>query len=144
MPDPNEIVITEYNDIDSISLNIPDNITNIAINYENNINDINVEYINEIENIILTLGQDSQTIFSVNNLFGDVNLTTFEVISSVSASSGIYSYTINHNLDYSPPIIAIYDINNESVFADVKVLNSNSVKINSVVDLNGYKVVIQR
>lgn len=119
-------------------------IDNIIIEYDNAIQSIGVEYVNEIDNITITLGADVQSVYSVNNLTGNVTLTYDTTLSNVSASVGVYSYTINHNLNYSTPIVAVYNNNNEMVMADIQVLNSNSVKIKSVINLIGYKVVIQR
>lgn len=119
-------------------------IDNITINYSNSIDAIDVEYTNEIDTIILSLGADAQSVFSVNGLTGNITLTASATLPSVSASLGIYSYTINHNLQYSTPIISLYNLNNSLVISDLEVLNANSVKIKSVIDLNGYKVVVQR
>lgn len=144
MSDPNEIKIVEYTDVDSLSLNLPIDVNNISINYENTIDSIDVEYVNEITDIVLALGSGVQTVFSVNNLTGDINLTASALLPSISASAGIYTYTVNHNLGYLLPLVGVYNINNELVFSDIEALNTNSVKIKSVIDLNGYKVVIQR
>ena len=144
MSDPNEIKIVEYTDVDSLSLNLPVDISNISINYENAIDSIDVEYVNEITDIVLALGADVQSVFSVNNLTGNVVLTASATLPSISASLGLYSYTVNHNLEYVNPIISVYDTSNKIVIADIESINSNSVKIKAVVDLNGYKVVIQR
>lgn len=144
MSDPNEIKIVEYTDVDSLSLNVPDDVTNISINYENNIDSIDVEYVNEITNIVLALGAEAQSVFTVNNLTGYVTLTASATLPSVSASLGQYIYTVNHSLNYPQPIVALYNTSNEVVLANVELVNSNSVKIKSVVDLSGYKVVMQR
>ena len=119
-------------------------IDNITINYSNSIDAIDVEYTNEIDTIVLSLGADAQSVFSVNGLTGNITLTASATLPSVSASLGIYSYTINHNLQYDTPIISLYNLNNSLVISDLEVLNANSVKIKSVIDLNGYKVVVQR
>ena len=119
-------------------------IDNIIINYDNSIDAIDVEYTNEIDTIVLSLGADAQSVFSINGLTGNITLTASATLPSVSASLGIYSYTINHNLEHSTPIIFLYNLNNSVVISDLEVLNANSVKIKSVIDLNGYKVVIQR
>jgi len=119
-------------------------IDNITINYSNSIDAIDIEYTNEIDTIVLSLGADAQSVFSVNGLTGNVVLTASATLPSVSASLGIYSYTINHNLQQSTPIISLYNLNNNLVISDLEVLNANSVKIKSVIDLNGYKVVVQK
>lgn len=119
-------------------------IDNIIIQYDNAIEAINVEYVNEIDNIILTLGADTQSVFSVNNLTGNVILTASVTLSLISPVSGIYSYTFNHNLGTSIPNVSIYNLENKLVIADIEVIDSNSVTINSVIDLEGYKVVVQK
>ncbi len=144
MSDPNEIKITQYNDVDSISLNIPEVINDITISYENSINDIEIQYVNEITDIVLALGSDAQSVYSVNNLTGYITLTASALLPSISSSIGEYNYFINHNLDYLYPIVSVYNTNNELVISNIQSVNSNSVRINSVIDLNDYKVVIQR
>lgn len=119
-------------------------IDNIVINYDNTIDAIDIEYTNEIDTIVLSLGADAQSVFSVNGLTGNITLTASATLPSVSASLGIYSYTINHNLEHSTPITSLYNLNNNLVISDLEVLNANSVKIKSVIDLNGYKVVVQK
>lgn len=119
-------------------------IDNIVINYDNTIDAIDIEYTNEIDTIVLSLGADAQSVFSVNGLTGNITLTASATLPSVSASLGIYSYTINHNLENSTPIISLYNLNNSLVISDLEVLNANNVKIKSVIDLNGYKVVVQK
>lgn len=119
-------------------------IDNIVINYDNTIDSIDIEYTNEIDTIVLSLGADAQSVFSVNGLTGNITLTASATLPSVSASLGIYSYTINHNLQYNTPIISLYNLNNSLVISDLEVLNANNVKIKSAIDLNGYKVVVQR
>lgn len=119
-------------------------IDNINIEYSNSIDSIDVQYTNEIETIVLSLGADAQSVFSINGLTGNITLTASATLPSISASVGIYSYTINHNLNYSTPIVSLYNTSNSLVISDVELLNANNVKIKSVIDLSGYKVVIQR
>ena len=144
MSDVSSIEITKYNSVDSISLNIPDDVSSIQLSYSPEITDISVDYVNEITNIQLNVGQGVQSVYSVNNLTGTINLTYSQTLGSSTASSGVYLNTVNHNLDYSLPITSLYNQNNELVFASVVVQNSNNVTIKSAVDLSGYKVVIQR
>lgn len=119
-------------------------VDNILIEYENQITDIDIEYINDVTDIVITLGADIQSVFSVNSLTGHVVLTAEGSLTSVSASAGIYSYTFTHGLNYSYPIVTIYNTSNQTVIADVEITDSNSVTIKSVVDLSGYRVVAQR
>lgn len=119
-------------------------IDNITINYDSSVDVISVSYDNEIENITLSLGADIQSVYSVNNLVGNITLSYSASLSSGTASMGEYSYNINHNLSYDTPIVSIYDTSNKLVFADVSISNSNNVTIKAAIDLLGYKVVVQR
>lgn len=143
MPDPNEIKIVEYNDVDSLSLSIPDDVTNISIGYDQIVDNIEVEYVNDITDIVVSVGEGIQSVYSVNSFLGAVTLTYSEILSSISASLGIYSYTINHNLSSNSAIASVYNGSNDKVIVDYSILGYNSIKINSLKNLNGYKVVVQ-
>lgn len=143
MSDIDGIEITKYNSIDSVSLNIPDLITDISISYDNRISAIDIDYTNEITDIVLSLGNDIQSVYSVNNLTGYITLSASSTLPVVTASQGIYSYQFNHNLNSYIPSITLFNTNNQIVFADIEVLNSNSVTIKALVDLFEYKVVAQ-
>lgn len=119
-------------------------IDNINIEYSNLIDQVNLEYDTSITNIELAIAGFSQNVVSVNGMFGNVNLTASATLGSVSPSAGIYQYTVDHNIGYDYVLTSIYDPNNDLVQADVKILDSASVTINSVIDLTDYKVVIQR
>lgn len=119
-------------------------IDNINIEYSNLIDQVNLEYDTSITNIELAIAGFSQNVVSVNGMFGNVNLTESATLGSVSPSAGIYQYIVDHNIGYDYVLTSIYDQNNNLVQADVKILDSASVTINSVIDLTDYKVVIQR
>lgn len=119
-------------------------VDNIVIEYDNQITDIDIEYVNQITDIVITTGADVQSVFSVNTLTGAVNLTASEELGSVSPTDGIYTYSYTHNLDYLYPIVSIYNTSNQQVFTDIEISDSNSVTIKSVIDLSGYRVVVQR
>ena len=119
-------------------------IDNITIQYDNTIESIELNDIDKITNIILAVGSDAQSVYSVNNLTGAVTLTYTETLSSISSASGVYSYTINHNLNNESVISSIYDSSNKQVLADCSILGYNSIKIDSFKNLNGYKVVVQK
>lgn len=116
----------------------------ITLEYINSIDNIEIDYSQDITNIELSIGQNVQTVYSVNNLYGDILLTASTTLSSISPVLGIYSYTFNHNLSTSVPIVSIYNSNNKLVITDVEIVNENSVKIDSLIDLNQYKVVVQK
>lgn len=144
MSDVESIEITEYNSIDSISLNIPDDVSAIQLSYSPEITDIAIDYVNEITNIRLDIGEAVQSVYSVNNLTGTINLTYSQTLGASTASAGVYSNNVNHNLDYSLPIVSLYNQDNQLVFANVSITDSNNVTIKSAIDLSGYKVVVQR
>lgn len=119
-------------------------IDNINIEYSNLVDEIALTYDTTITNIELALGGFSQNVVSVNGMFGNINLTSSATLGSVSPSGGIYTYIVDHNIGYDYVITSIYDTLNNLVIGDLKVLDSASVTISSAIDLEGYKVVIQR
>jgi len=142
--DVESIQITEYNSIDSISLSIPDDVSAIQLSYSPEITDIAIDYVNEITNIRLDIGEAVQSVYSVNNLTGTINLTYSQTLGSSTASAGAYLNSVSHNLDYLLPIVSIYNQDNQLVFSNVSITDSNNVTIKSAIDLSGYKVVVQR
>lgn len=119
-------------------------IDNINIEYDNQIDSIDIEYVNEVQSIFLTLGEDVQSVFSVNNLTGNISLTYSEILGPVSPTSGVFSYQINHNLNYLNPIVSVYNSIGRMFIVDVGIFDNNSVIISSLVDLSNYRVVVQR
>jgi cytochrome c oxidase assembly protein Cox11 len=119
-------------------------VDNIIIEYDNQITDIDIQYINEIDNIIVSVGDAAQSVFSVNSLTGNVNLTSYGTLSSGTSSAGIYFHTFTHSLNYENPIVFLYNPGNQLVFSDVEIIDSNNVTIKAAIDLSGYKVVVQR
>jgi hypothetical protein len=108
------------------------------------VDNIVIEYINEIDNIVVSVGADVQSVFSVNTLTGNVNLTSYGTLSSGTASGGIYTHTFTHSLNYDNPIVFLYNTYNQLVFSDVEIIDANNVTIKAAIDLSGYKVVVQR
>jgi len=119
-------------------------IDNIVIDFNNTVDSISVEYSETINTIELALGQYVQNVSSVNGLLGVVNLTASAILSSPTSSGGFYSYSFDHNLSYLYPVVMIYNLENNVVFADISAIDENSVTINSMIDISGYKVVAQR
>lgn len=121
------------------------NVDNIIINYENEITNISLSsYQDEITNIVLSVGDNFQSIFSVNGLNGVVRLTSSDQLPSVSASNGVYSYQYTHDLNYAYPIVSVYNTSGQQIIPDVSILNDNNVIIRSLIDISGYRVVVQR
>lgn len=130
-------------------------ITNIQIEYTNTIESISIDEVDPAISTILIeeaapeitlieVEKDAQAIYAVNGLIGDVILTASATLTSVSASGGIYSYTLVHNLDYALPTIYVYDSQNRVVYPDTTIIDSDSVIIKSAIDISGYKVVAHR
>ncbi len=119
-------------------------IDNIQVEYINQVDNVLLQYDTTITNIELAIGGFSQNVVSVNGLFGNVRLTASATLDSISPSAGIYSYRITHDLGNSHVLTSLYNPSNNLVFGEVKILDSASVTINSLIDLTNYKVVIQR
>lgn len=144
MSDVDAIEIVEHTALDSLLLNVPDDINAIEISYTTEITDISIDYVNEITNIEINVGESVQTVYEVNGLVGTVNLTYTEVLSSSTLTDGVYTNTVTHNLDYSYPIVQIYNDSGQMVISDVSIVDSNSVTIKAAINLSGYRVVVQR
>jgi hypothetical protein len=128
-----DVTVQVIDDIDTISINVIDAIQSISVS----------EAAPQITSIEMETGINS-LVYAVNGLQGNVVLTYRENLGSVSSSAGVYSYQILHGLNSSSPIIAVYNVSNEQVFCDVETNGSNSIYLRSLVDMNGYRVVIQR
>lgn len=116
----------------------------VALEYINSVDSINVDYSDPITNIEITIGQNVQTVFSVNGLYGEINLTASTVLTTSSNASGVFFYNFEHNLAYLYPIINIYDNENSLVYSNIFVVDENHATITSNIDITGYKAVAQR
>ena len=130
-------------DIVDIEIEYIDPVTNISIDEINA--DIDHILIEEVTPGITNIDvfKDVSLIFSVNGYTGNVILTYSEVLSSIVSSSGVYNYSITHNLNSLTPIIAVYDTSSKQVYANIDIINSNLINVDSLLDLTGYKVVVQ-
>lgn len=116
----------------------------ITLEYINSIDSIEIDYSQEITNIELSIGQNVQTVYSVNNLYGDILLSASTTLNSASVVLGEYNYIFTHNLSTSLPIISIYNSFGQNIITDIEIINQDSVKIKSLIDLNTYKVIVQK
>jgi hypothetical protein len=116
----------------------------ITLEYINSIDSIEVDYSDTITNIELTVGQNVQTVYSVNNLYGDVVLSASAILSNNTMDNGYYIHVFEHNLNTESVLISTYDPFSNQVIADVVIIDSNNVRINALIDLTGYKAVAQR
>ena len=131
------------------------NTYDVTVTVSNSVDTISVEYSNaptvitveetarQIEVIQLESGFNN-LVYSVNDIQGVVSLTYSASLGSVSPVSGVYTYTASHNLNYAYPMVSVYNSNNELVSPEIVIINSNTVRIESLVDLNSYRVVVQR
>jgi len=116
----------------------------ITLEYINSVDSINVDYSNAITNIEISIGQNVQTVYSVNGLYGDVNLTASAQLTLTSSSVGYYNHTFTHNLNTQNVMVSVFNPSNQLVFADIFNNHANYVNIRSAIDLTGYKAVAQR
>jgi len=131
------------------------NTYDVTVTVSNSVDTISVEYSNaptvitveetarQIEVIQLESGFNN-LVYSVNDLQGVVSLTYSASLGSVSPVSGVYTYTASHNLNYAYPMVSVYNSSDELVFPEIVIINSNTVRIVSLADLNSYRVVVQR
>ena len=116
----------------------------VLLEYINSVDSINVDYSQPITNIEITVGQNVQTVYSVNNLYGDINLTASAELTLTSSSAGYYNHIFTHNLNYQNVIVSVFNTNNQLVIADIFNESPNYVNIRAAIDLTGYKAVAQR
>lgn len=130
-------------DIVDIEIEYIDPVTNISIDEINA--DIDHILIEEVTPGITNIDvfKDVSLIFSVNGYTGNVILSYSEVLSSIASSSGVYSYSISHDLNSLNPIVSLYDTSSQQVYANIGIINSNLINVDSLLNLNGYKVVVQ-
>jgi len=119
-------------------------IDNISIEYASSPTNISIDFQSQIDNIVVDFGGGSQSVFSVNGLTGLIELTSLKTLGSVSPSNGTYEYTVEHNLNYLYPNISVYTDSNELVFSDIIIEDENTITLSSLIDMEGYKVVIQK
>jgi hypothetical protein len=116
----------------------------IALEYINSVDSIDIDYSEPITNIVITIGQNVQTVYSVNSLYGDINLTASAALTLTSSSAGYYNHRFTHNLNYQNVIVSVFNPSNQVVMADILNEDPNYVNIRAVVNLTGYKAVAQR
>jgi len=129
--------------VNQIALDVQSDIDSIDVNVDLGVDQITVENVDAPVQVI-----EVSTIFSavssVNGLTGDVVMTYIETLSYTSPVNGIYSYTITHNLGYENVIPVVYNIDNETVIVEHDAIDSNTIVIKSMSNMNNFKVVVQR
>jgi len=125
----------------------------VTVEVINAIDSIEIQYTNSIDNITLSEVRpqinviELQTAFaplqSVNGYIGNPYFTASSLLGAVSPVGGIYTYSISHNLRHENPLVMLYNASNEIVSAEISASASDTVFVKSLIDLNGYKVVMQ-
>ena len=126
-----------------ITVQLIDPIQQISVDVLNTVQEVVIDRVSdEIRTIDLGAGFQN-LVTSVNSRVGAVVLSYSTTLSSASPVSGVYSYTINHNLNSSNILAMVYNDSNQLVMTEISIINSNSISISSLVDLSNYKVVVQ-
>jgi len=128
-----DVTVNVATGVQAVTVDFSDTPTNITIE----------ETTRQLELIELESGFNN-LVYSVNDLQNAVVLTYTSSIGTVSPVSGVYTYTINHNLGYSYPMVIVYNDSNQLIEPEIVLVNSNSIQIKSLIDLNNYRVVVQR
>jgi len=137
------ISIDSVDGIDQITLDLQSEIDSIDVNFSQDIDIITVE--EAVPNIqVIEIGTVFSAVGSVNSLSGDVVLTYIVTLTYVSPVSGVYTYTVTHNLGYENPIVMVYNTDNETVIVEHDAIDSNTIEIRSQSNMNNFKVVVQR
>jgi hypothetical protein len=131
-PSVNNITVTAVDDIDQISVNYDSAIDNITV----------TEVIPQIQVIQVDAG-DQNLVYSVNDRIGSVKLTYTQTLTYVSPSSGVYTYQIPHNLGNETPVAMVYNNENDIVVTEIEVVDTNTINVVSMSNLNGFRVVVQ-
>lgn len=127
-----------------VTVNVQTGVQAITVEYSNAPTNITIqETSRQVELIELESGFNN-LVYSVNDLQGAVALTYSASLGSVSPVSGVYTYTASHNLNYAYPIASVYNTSSQLVYPEIELVNSNVIRIKSLVDLNSYRVVVQR
>lgn len=126
-----------------VTVNVETGVQAITVNYADSPTNITIEEtVRDIE--VIQIDNGFNLVYSVNGLQGLVDLTYSASLGSVTPTSGVYTYTASHNLNYAYPIVSVYNTSNELVAPQIELVNGNVVRIKSLVDLNSYRVVVQR
>jgi hypothetical protein len=137
------ISIDSVDGIDNIVLDIPSDISSIDVNFSQDVDIIVLE--EAVPNIqVIEIGTVFSAVSTVNGLSDNVVLTYITTLSYVSPSSGVYVYTVTHNLGYENPIIMVYNTDNETVIVEHDAIDANTIEIRSLSNMNNFKVVVQR
>lgn len=126
-----------------VTVQVVDSVDTIALNYDNQVTALTVtEIIPQIQ--VIQVDANADLIESVNDMIGVVRLTYKESLSYVGQVNGIYTYTVQHNLDYDAPMVMVYNDENDIVITEIEVVDNNSIRLISTSNMSGFKVVVQR
>jgi hypothetical protein len=113
-----------------------------------NIDNITIQVEGPINNITLGLGESiysgAPNVTSVDGMTGNILLTFRKELTDPDIINGEYTYNIEHNFNTTTPTITVYDLFGREVFAAVRVIDENNVRIIGSIDLTGYEAVLRR
>ena len=141
--------------IDTINVEILDDISEITVlTLDSTVTSINIDVVNDIDTVTvfeanpaittIEIEKNYHPVLEVDGLVGIITLSYRETLPTVTASSGIYSYTVNHDLDEELVSVMLYNSSNELVIPEFTIVDSNNVQIESLINISNYKVVVQR
>jgi len=123
-------------------------VDNITINFDDAVNNIEIDYLSTINNISLTVGESiysgAPNVISVDGMTGNILLTFRQELSDPDIINGEYTYNLEHNFNTTTPTVSVYDLFGREVFAGIRVIDENNVRIIGSIDLTGYEAVLRR
>lgn len=127
-----------------VTVNVSSGVQAITVDFNTTPTNITIQEISRDIEIIEVESSFSNLVYSVNDLQGVISLTHSASLGSATPVSGLYTYTASHNLNYQYPLVMVYNNNGQLVAPEIELVDSNVIRIKSLVDLNSYRVVVQR
>ena len=142
-------------DVDTINIEVLDGVSEITVvTLDSSVSSINVDVLTDIDTVtvfeanpsidVIEIEKNYHPVLEVDGEVGIITLSYTTTLSSVSASSGVYTYTVTHSLDKQLVSVMLYNSDNDMYLTDIKLVDANSLQIKSLTDISGYKVVVQR
>lgn len=141
--------------IDTINIEVLDDVSQITVvSLDSTVTSINIDVINDIDTVTvfeanpaittIEIEKNYHPVLEVDGLVGIITLSYRETLPTVTASSGVYSYTVTHSLNKELVSVMLYNSSNELVIPEFKIIDSNNVQIKSLENISNFKVVVQR
>ena len=141
--------------LDTINIEILDDISSITVvSLDSTVSSINIDVLTDIDTVtvfeanpaitVVEVEKNFQPVLSVDGLVGIIVLSYRETLPTVTASGGVYSYTVNHDLDEELVSVMLYNSSDQLIIPEYTTIDSNNIKIDSLINISKYKVVVQR